>query len=216
MSLRLVSSLVLCFVVGGCQTQATRIANQMQADIDAGADRAAECFDIAKADPSTAPLKAKLHRDFIRPPLAQLSDKKRASKAERVALFRYSELVRPCRQIVIDTLQKTHSLSATAFVNAYAHVDAVYAQLVARKTAWGSANKRLAAIFDSLKVETDRFDSIYRRDLREAYIMELQQRRTAVRAMQKWAEQQQVLQSLKPTRHADCGSPGSSINCASD
>ncbi len=213
---RFLSSLVLCFIISGCQVEATLIADQMEAEIDAATHRADQCFNVAINDPTVSRIKTKLLRSFYPPSPPQLSNENRANQAERAALFRYSDLIGPCRQIIVDTLEKTHALSATAYVKAYTRIDAVYAQLVTQKTAWDSANKRLAAIYDSLKVETVRLGSLYRRNLREAHIIELQQRLAATTAMQRWAAQQQVLRSLTPTQHADCSSPGRSFSCASE
>src|SRR5262245_35663950 len=109
----------------GCATAAQRTYNRIGADIQETQVKGQQCLAVARSQPDVAPLNAKLAMG-AEPSLEQLGDSSYASEAEKQALLKFSALVKPCRQIIIDEGQKDLPLTLPVFANAFSKNDQVY------------------------------------------------------------------------------------------
>jgi hypothetical protein len=189
--------LALALVVGACATEAQREAGRMSEAGQAALDSAKQCMARYTASADYQSLKDKLPPLSEPAPMSLLANHERPSTAEAETLIRvHREYVTPCRQIIVEGMNRMHPGIGGAYASNYAAADAEYVKLVRREISWGDyalARERESA---ALQQRVAAIDAAVKKDLTQSHEAELQRRQASAAAMAQWSYQQQVIAAL--------------------
>lgn len=144
-----VMALGLSVLLAGCQATARQHAAEVNAGLARYRAQSSACYAAVRAEAQYdfIPRKVAFHLSDLPPVTAgQLADPNVPTEAEAAALAAWQRDMAPCQEIDYAATRFAQPAVWDRWREAQAKRDAVFAQLVARQTTWGQANRRINEI----------------------------------------------------------------------
>ena len=204
------------YILSGCATHAQRQAQQMQDQLKIADQAAMSCKNSVDNSASVQRLKKRFISGYVDPrTVEKLTINEYVTEQEINDILEVSALMKPCNTIAIHEFGKAHSEFGIAVAVSATELDANSVKLIKKEITIAEYNQR---ILDRINRTMTKFSQIQKSaysQLNESHQQEIAQRQRAAEAQQRWAYQQQLLNSLNRNRTTttDCHAFGTSVQC---
>jgi len=215
--------IVIVFLLAGCATQAQIQYKQMSSNMDKTRNESDTCYYKAEASDAYQ----KINRIYILDEndpkaLKKMMINRYASKEEKEGFLELNAIITPCRGIALQGLSKVHPDFVTLYSKWYAENDGLIVQVLKGKITIGEANEIVNKWSAKRDGQYNDVSNGISRQLEGAHQSEIENRKRAGAALQRWSfQQQQILQNqqminaVNKPRTTNCSYIGNTVSCRS-
>lgn len=210
---RFVLFIAIVTLAAGCSTQAEMRAQAIDTNTGAATATFNECVRNLIDTKEFDPIRANVPYNPLEATIQQLADTKKATKQQVAAILLVHPRYQQCRSALQVALSSTTPTIVPIIVSQWTQNDANLVLLVQRKISWGSYVQRLRDLF--VRQEGQMIAEYQRigQGLLQSHEAELENRRRAFRALADYAQQQQIIDSMRRPSLTNCSTWQNHVNC---
>lgn len=157
--------------------------------------------------------------------LKKLTLARQMTDSEKVALFKYSEAVTPCRQIMMRASSQTYAPYVSIHAQFFSEFDGLWASVLSDRITIGEANGLIMDLSQRYSRDMVAAEQRYNQLIAQQHNEEIRQRQAAITAFQNYVAQQQALTeqraatqsvpAFNPPVRTVCNLYGNTVTCLS-
>jgi len=199
---KLILILVGLYILSGCATHAQKEINRINEQFAIADKAAVACLKSVVNSPVNQRLEKLFIIDTDDPGrIAKLTINRYVTKQEAEDLIEFSTLRRPCAKTIIDGFSKAHQDYGLVWAVIFADADADIIKLFNKKLTIGDANQRTIDRVNRLKQDISDVGKHITANMEYSHNQQIAQRQRAAEAMQRWGNNQALINSINSLHH---------------